>query len=157
MSKSSVKKLSSFEDACEIYGKDPGVQVTPQERSRIIYRAACILLDKDENATTILHGKDNYFVSLLAHYKLMVIRDGIVGDWAPDWNKNTRKWTPVFLMNDPGFRFHGAVCDYAFTCWSGGSRLSCETESQAEFFGKDCVSLWADFYGAEQLAPAQAV
>jgi hypothetical protein len=77
-----MNKVTSFEAACEIRGIDPN-------------NLPDLDLINEEFRTTII-----------AQYKLMIIRDAIVGDWRPDYNNyGQRKWYPWFWMDSPGFRF----------------------------------------------------
>jgi hypothetical protein len=125
------------------------------EKAHSIYQAACKILGLHPANLPATVG-DDFHPSVVAFYKLQVIRKAIVGNWVPDWNKRTYKWYPWFYMDSPGFRFHGSRYGYSHTRAAGGSRLCCETEEQADFLGVECVALWADFFGAE-LAPVEVV
>ena len=150
-----TKTLTSFKDACEIIRVYPGDEVTADQKAEIIFQAACVVLDRNP---LILPDYSNieseYAKSSLAHHKLEVVRNAVIGEWVPDWNKREYKWAPIFWMDSPGFRFDGSYFGFVGTYLAGGSRLSFETEKQSDFVGQDCIAFYRDFYGAVALAPA---
>ncbi len=150
-----MQKLTSFKDACLILRLVPADEITPDQKATIIFQAACKLTGVDPLAMPMLDLIDAEFnPSILAHYKLQVIRKAIVGEWVADWNKYERKWSPWFWMNDPGFRFVGSDFVGVYTGVTGGSRLCFETEEQSDFVGQECIALYRDLCGATNLAEA---
>lgn len=90
--------------------------------------------------------------TVLAFYKLTIIRDAIVGSWAADWkNSNQRKWSPYFWMDAPGFRFGDVDCGIAHTGVTGGSRLCFETEEQARYAGTTFTALYEDLLTGDMM------
>ena len=121
-----MNKVTSFEAACEIRNIDPN-----------------LLPDLEMIA-------EEYRKPIIAQYKLMIIRDAIVGDWRPDWNNSRQyKWYPWFYMNSSGFRFNGSDFVITHTDSAGGSRLCFQTEEQTEYCATTFLELWCDLFGGE--------
>lgn len=116
----SYKQITSFEIACEKMGIStnlPDVSSWPASLRR----------------------------SMIALYKLTVIRDAIVGAWKADWdNSNQKKWFCWFWMNKAGFRLYGVYYGYDVTATTSGARLCYETEEQARFAGTTFLSLYEE-------------
>jgi hypothetical protein len=113
-SKKITDRVKTFEDACEIIGEDPN----------------------DKKYTM---GE----VDVIAYQKLKVIAKVLNEGWSPDWNNsNQYKWFPWFYMNNPGFRFSAAYCDYTGTHSAGGSRLCFQSEELAKYAGNQFLELY---------------
>ena len=121
---SSLERVNSYEDACEVVDIDPIESfpfVTPVNR---IQEAAN------------------------ARFMVDVIQEAIVGDWVADYdNPNQRKWYPRFIYDSASssFRFYGARYDYAYADAGSGARLSFETEEQAIYVGTKFIDLFNKF------------
>jgi hypothetical protein len=120
-----MNKVTSFEAACEIRGIDPN-------------NLPDLGLINEEFRTTII-----------AQYKLMIIRDAIVGDWRPDYNNyGQRKWYPMVLDGQSRFpvrRFELLVLAYANA--GAGSRLCFATEEQSDYCAQTFIELWCELLG----------
>lgn len=117
-------KIKSFEDACAKKGIStalPDVSTFPVEMQK----------------------------HLIADYKLTVIRDAINGTWVADWtNWNQWKWYPRHYL--PAGAQAGVAARYSDSgLGSAGSfsvsRLCCETEENADYFGENFLDIWTDY------------
>jgi hypothetical protein len=127
MKKTNDVLVTSFEEACEKLGYDakailPDVSMFPEE-----HRAA-----------------------ITSYAKMIIISEAINEKHRFDWNDSDEyKWFPWFDMevddnNRSGFRFDGALCDYASTDSTGGSRLCFRTRAAAEHAGKTFIDYYRD-------------
>ena len=121
---SSLERVNSYEDACEVVDIDPIESlpfVTP--------------VNKRQVATN-------------ARFMVDVIQEAIVGDWVADYNNpNQRKWYPRFIYDSAStsFRFSYAFYGSAYAYASSGARLSFETEEQAIYVGTKFIDLFNKF------------
>lgn len=128
----------------------PAKDADPRSKADKIYEAACKVLEKLESLPFEFQVYTDYQKPVVAHYKLMVIRDAIIRTWKPDWNNRQQyKWSPWHWMDNPGFRFRDSVYDFTCSDATGGSRLCCQTKEQSGFLGIECIALYADLNGAE--------
>jgi hypothetical protein len=119
-----MNKVTSFEAACEIRGIDPN------------------------NLPDLGLINEEFRTPIIAQYKLMIIRDAIVGDWRPDYNNyGQRKWYPWFYMDSPGFRFDGSGYSCAYALAGAGSRLCFKTEEQSDYCAQTFIELWCELLG----------
>jgi hypothetical protein len=121
----------------------------PVQKFEVIYRAACTKLGLNpEDMPDVSRVREKYRASQLAFHKLEVVRDAIVSDREANYDdRNEEKWGGWFYLNKPGFRFDGACCGISYSCSVGGPRLCTFSNDEQEFFMKECVAGWADFYG----------
>lgn len=142
--------MSPFTEQYQRLGMSIPETTDPIAKAEAIYVAACAKLRLDPNDLPDLSRvRAKYVAHQIADYKLMVIRDAVTQEREANWNGNEYKYGSWFLMNNPGFRFGGVGCDFAYTTVSGRSRLCTFDEDDQEFFSKECIALWADFYGSK--------
>lgn len=147
-----------FSEQYNILGLEvPKKDMDAREKAEAIFYCACKILGL---STTILPGvlglDDEFQPSLVAFYKLQVIRKAIVGKWIANWNDRSRKWSPFHWMDSPGFRFVVSGCVISDSGTTGSSRLCLETEEQSDFVGIECIAFYADIHGAELPTAAAA-
>jgi hypothetical protein len=144
------KKFADQYDALGLEAPKKDV-LTPQDKADVIFHAACKKLGYDPAGTpSVSHLGEEFQPSLIASYKLQVIRKVLIGEWKADYNNFGQfKWGAWFYMDSPGFRFSGVSFTASFANAGLGSRLCCETEEQAEFLARECIAFWADFYGGQ--------
>lgn len=147
------KQLVSLKDAFSILKLKESKKITPEEKSDILYKAACSLLGFDPLNLPIMDNVAEEFKSSpIALYKLQVIRKAVVGEWVANWNNYEYKYSPYFWLDDPGFRLYGVLCDFVLSGTVGGPRLCYQTRDQALFVGQECIWLYKEFMGAGPLA-----
>lgn len=130
-------------------GINEEVPTDPIQKAEVIYRAACGKLGLNpEDMPDVSRVREKYRASQLAFHKLEVVRDAITADRKADYNNyDESKWGGWFWLNNPGFRFIAAYCVITRTSPYGGPRLCTFSEQDQDFFMKECVAIWADFYG----------
>lgn len=119
-----MRKIESFEAACELQKLEPGNLPTAPEGS-----------------------SDEYKQYLTSNHKLRVIRDAIVGDFKSDYsNRMQKKWFPIFVYDASlsAFRFGVAAYAVAVADAGSGARQTFETEEQAIYAGTTFVELYND-------------
>jgi hypothetical protein len=126
-------------------------ELLPQQKAEMIYGAACLVLKIEPNhMPDVSMVREKYRPSQLALHKLQVVRDAITGDQEADWNDmDEYKYGGWFWMDDPCFRFCAVNCTRTDARAGLGSRLCTFSDSDQEFFMKECVALWADFHGGK--------
>ncbi|HUR65501.1 MAG TPA: hypothetical protein VMZ03_04055 [Chitinophagaceae bacterium] len=114
-------RIKTFKDACQELGIDP-TDVIPTGG----------MLDKDAK-------------SMIAGCKLNVIVRALNEGWEPDWNNSRQpKWRCWFYFDSPGFRFHGAGCNFSNS--SVGSRLCFKNEELAIYAGAQFLDLFKEHF-----------
>lgn len=109
------------------------------------FESACLKKGISTNLPDVSSFPPSLRRMVIALYKLTVIRDAIVGDWKADWNNDDqRKWSPLFWMNKPGFRFHDSDFGISGTLADGGPRLCFETQKQSDYAGQTFTPLYED-------------
>ena len=118
-----MKKIKSFEDACNALG----------------------ILEIVPDFSTF---PEKYRKAMYAHYKLMVITEALNEGWTPNWDDwEERKYYPWFDMRSSasgGLSFD--VCDYWSTTSLVGSRLCFKNRELAEYAGKEFVELYKEYF-----------
>lgn len=124
-----IEDLKTFEDACKLENLDP---------TKVIPDFSCFP-EADRKA-------------LEAHAKLLIIvkaanridNDG--EEWTPDWNDDTWKYQPWFVMNEgsSGFRYY--VYDYWHSYSYVGSRLCFKTEAVCKYISTQFIDLYRDYF-----------
>ncbi len=114
-------RVKTFEDACNILGKDPG-DLIPGEA-----------VSQDSN-------------SIVAYRKLIIIARALNEGWVPDWENDSQyKYYPWFdLSSGSGLSYH----DYAYrdSYSTVGSRLCFKSRQLAEYAGKQFLDIYKDFF-----------
>lgn len=147
------KQLTSLKDAFSILSLKETKKITAQEKSDIIYRAACMMLGLDPANLPITDSIGEEFKEPpIALYKLQVIRKAVVGEWAANWNNYEYKYSPYYWLDDPGFRLGYVYYVIVDSVTVGGPRLCYQTRDQALFVGQECIWLYKEFMGAGPLA-----
>jgi len=118
-----MKKIESFEAACEVTGRDA----------------------KNLPDVSMLEPSTQKF--LMAVFKLTIIAEAINEKWKADYsNWDQKKWTPYFIKTegDPSsaFVFDVTDCDWATSDSAVGSRLCFESSEAAKYAGTTFIELY---------------
>lgn len=111
--KNVIDRIKSFEDACKDQSKDPIAEMAQFDG----------LPDSIRDYHKGIHRNDTIIHSL---------NEGKVFNWN-DWGE--KKWVNYYWMDDAGFRFFGAGCDYTSANAGAGSGPFASKEL-AEYFAK---------------------
>lgn len=129
----------------------PENEIDPREKAEVIFYAACKKLSLDPTALPqVQHLGEDFRPSLIASYKLQVIRKALTDDRKPNYDDySEEKWGAYYLMNKPGFRLDAVFYGISTSLTHGGPRLCTFSEEDQEFFSTECVALWADLSGGQ--------
>src|ERR1700743_3573580 len=100
-----------FDRQYELLGLQvPPADMTPLEKSEIIYFAAATILGVDPAGLPVVpHLSAGVPALPVAAFRLQVIREALASRRKADWNnRQERKWGPWFWMDSPGFRFNAS-------------------------------------------------
>ena len=163
-----TERVQTFEDACRELSRraEQGDET-----------AAGLLCDYDSNHANMLTPET------IAFMQLCIIAAAINEGWKPEFTEDEERWYPwhyfytkdeLEKMNDSEkdrrkmlLLWGGAANDgtyaglgyaYSFYAFSDtdaayGSRLACETEAKADFFGKQFIGIWCQFYTGKEGTP----
>lgn len=114
-------KIESFEKACEIAGHDPAS-----------------LPDVSKLPTKHQQAQ-------ISSFKLFIISEA---SWKGDgktinWNsRSQKKWSPLWWMDEPGFRFGGSLFGLTLTGSAGGSRLCYPSKGDSDYHAEQHFDLY---------------
>lgn len=57
-----------------------------------------------------------------------------------------KRYYPVFIHDESGFRFDGVRCDFTVSYTAGGPRLCCEKEEHAKYMGTRFLNHYDKFF-----------
>ena len=155
-----MERIKTFEDACRELGK----------RAESNEGIALLLADYESNASNIKTK------GTLAYMKLCIITAALNEGWKPQFTNDEYRWYPWFtfwteeelkekseqwkkdhaLWMFGGYSSLGSNCGLAYAssdyAWSYSSalfsaRLAVKSEELAVYFGKQFISIWADYVG----------
>jgi len=120
-----MSRVKTFEDAMQVVGENA------KEFEKI-----CERLSPDE----------------IAYKKLKIIAEALNEGW--DWkgiNENQERWFPWFYRKLDNGKVCGLAFAYSYLATSSrnvflGSRLFVKTEELADYFGKQFIELWREYY-----------
>lgn len=121
-----MRKVTSFEQACEVLGLNPldlpKVEMLPEKHQKCI----------------------------LAHYKLVTIAEAVNEGWKPNYHDGTWNYYPFFGIetteeNKSGVGFSYSDCDNTYANTYLGSRLCFPDCATAVWFGETYQDLFKDY------------